>query len=347
MDLIKPINIKVDKLSPDQPLTAVEMGKLWATYVGNSMTKGILQYFLKNVKDEDIKLLLENGLRLIEDFLERIDVFFKKENFPIPIGFTEKDVNLDAPRLFEDEFYVHYLKYTAKAGMSIYSIAIPLVMRDDIRQFFVHCNECTTNLIEQTNKILMGKGFIIKPPELPIPEKVDFVKKQKFLNGFFGDVRPLHALEVTHLYDNMENNITSKALLIAFSQVAGKDEIREFMERGKQITDRAVMNFQEKLHQDNLPSPSLIDHLVTPSTDAPFSDKLMLFHKVDMFSIKIRNMGNSMAVNGRRDIGAMYLKSLSDFALFVEDGGNILIENGWMEQPPTAIDRDNLRTKQV
>ncbi|WP_404328792.1 DUF3231 family protein [Mesobacillus maritimus] len=166
------------------------------------------------------------------------------------------------------------------------------------------------------------------------------MKKQKFLNGFIGDVRSLHALEVTHLYDNMENNITSKALLIAFSQVAGKDKIREFMERGKQITDRAVINFEEKLHQDNLPSPSLIDHLVTPSTDSPFSDKLMLFHKVDIFSIKIRNMGNSMAVNGRRDIGTMYLKSLSDFALFVEDGGNILIENGWMEQPPTAIDRE-------
>jgi hypothetical protein len=343
MDLIKPINIKVEKLSPNQPLTSAEMGKLWVTYVGNSMTKGILQYFLKNVKDEDIKTLLTNGLRLIQNFLETIETIFKKEDFPIPIGFTEKDINLDAPRLFKDEFYVHYLKYTAKAGLSIYSIAIPLVMREDIRQFFKHCNSCTTSFLEQINNVLIGKGFIIKPPDFPIPEKVDFVKKQKFLNGFIGDVRPLHALEVIHLYDNIENNITSKALLLAFSQVAGKSQIREFMERGQQVTDRAVRNFKEKLHQDNLPSPSLIDHLVTPSTDSPFSDKVMLFHKVDMFSIKIRNMGNSMAVNGRRDIGAMYLKTLSDFALYVEDGGNILIENGWMEQPPTAIDRDKLR----
>ncbi|WP_404328793.1 DUF3231 family protein [Mesobacillus maritimus] len=121
MDLIKPINIKVEKLSPEQPLTSVEMGKLWVTYVGNSMTKGILQYFLNNVKDEDIKVLLENGLRLIVNFMGTVEDIFTKENFPIPIGFTEKDVNLDAPRLFEDEFYVHYLKYTAKAGMSIYS----------------------------------------------------------------------------------------------------------------------------------------------------------------------------------------------------------------------------------
>lgn len=29
MDLIKPINMKVEKLSPNQPLTSAEMGKLW------------------------------------------------------------------------------------------------------------------------------------------------------------------------------------------------------------------------------------------------------------------------------------------------------------------------------
>jgi hypothetical protein len=33
------------------------------------------------------------------------------------------------------------------------------------------------------------------------------------------------------------------------------------------------------------------------------------------------------------------------FALYVEDGGNILIENGWMEQPPTAIDREKLTSE--
>ena len=66
----------------------------------------------------------------------------------------------------------------------------------------------------------MAKGFYIKPPQIPIPEKVDFIKKQNYLNGFFGDIRSLHALEIAHLYDNIENNITSKALLIGFSQVA-------------------------------------------------------------------------------------------------------------------------------
>ncbi|MCM2535776.1 DUF3231 family protein [Neobacillus pocheonensis] len=29
-------------------------------------------------------------------------------------------------------------------------------------------------------------------------------------------------------------------------------------------------------------------------------------------------------------------------AAFAEDGANIMIENGWLEEPPMAVDRDEL-----
>lgn len=345
MDLIKPINISSDKLSPDQPFTAIELGKLWAAYLGNSMSNRILSYFLKNVEDEHVKILLENGYNLTVDFMKTIEKFLTNDKAVIPIGFTEEDVNLGAPRLFEDQFYVHYLKYAAKAGLSLYAIAIPLTLREDIREFFIHCSTCTTILLGQINNVLIEKGYIIKAPTIPVPTKVDFIQKENYLNGFFGDVRELHALKITHLYDNIENNITSKALLIGFSQVAKKDKVRNYFVRGKEITDKEVQRFQDKMHKGNLPFPSQIDHLVTDSTFSPFSDRIMVFHKVDMFAIKIRSFANSMAVNGRRDIGLMYMKSLSEVSLFVEDGANIMIENGWMEQPPKAIDRENLASK--
>ena len=111
------------------------------------------------------------------------------------------------------------------------------------------------------------------------------------------------------------------------------------------MTVKAVGNYREKLALENLPSPSLLDHLVTASTFSPFSDKIMLFHKVDMFSMRIRAFGNSLAVSARRDLALMYLKTLADISLFVDDGANILIDNGWMEQIPEAIDRENLASK--
>ncbi|KAA0549853.1 DUF3231 family protein [Bacillus sp. BGMRC 2118] len=339
MTSLKPINVTSPKTDVTEKLTAAEMGKLWATYTGNSMAKCILSYFLHHVDDSEIKILVENAYSLCETFMKKTEEIFTKDNFPIPKGFNvEEDVNLNAPRLFEDEFYVHYLKYTAKAGMSIYSVGYPLVYREDIRDFFRYCMESTMDLMDQIKTLLMHKGFIIKPPVIPVPDRVKFVH-QEFLNGFFGHVRPLHALEITHFYDNIENNVTSKALILAFSQVVKDEKIRKLFEKGKEMTQHNLERYFQKLHDESLPSPSLLDHLITNSTFSPFSDKIMLFHKVDMFSMKIRAFGNSVAVNGRHDVGLAYAASLAKISVFVEEAARLMIENGWMEQPPYAAER--------
>ncbi|WP_342048824.1 DUF3231 family protein [Bacillus sp. OTU530] len=323
-------------------LTATEMGKLWATYMGNTMSQCVLSHYFQHVEDPDIKKVLDHALYLNQSILKNIKEIFIAEHFPVPIGFTKEDVNVDAPRLFSDQFYLHYLRYLSKAGMSIYSIAVPLMTRKDIRGFFTHTLEATVQLINEVDQVLMAKGFLTKPPIIPIPSQVDFVKKQSYLKGFFGNTRPLHALEITHLYENMENNVTSKALLLAFSQVAQDDQVRQFFVRGKELTDKQLETCSEKLYNENLPSPSSLEHLVSASTISPFSDKLMLAHKIDMFSMKIRTYGNGASLNGRRDIGAMYTKFLADIGFYVEDAANIMIDYGWMEQPPQAVNRDEL-----
>ncbi|MBU5211212.1 DUF3231 family protein [Heyndrickxia oleronia] len=342
METIKPIQINTDKEIKYEKLTSAEMGKLWATYMGNSMSIQILSYYLQNVEDTDIENLLKNALNLSKEFLAKITEIFQKESFPLPVGFSSDDVNLGAPRLFEDPFYVHYLKYVAKAGLSIYTIAIPLMYRDDVKSFFQDSMDKTMQLMEQINSILMKKGLIKKPPTIPTPDKATFASEH-FLNGYIGDVRSLHALEITHLYDNIENNVTSKALITAFSQVARNKNIRDLFIKGKRMTEKNVDHYIQKLHDENLPSPSLLDDLITKSEFPPFSDKLMLFHKVDMFSMKIRTMGNSLAVNGRSDIALMYVKSLTNIGRFVGEGSKIMMKNNWMEQPPFALDRENIK----
>ena len=343
MKTIKPIKLNTYKTDINENLTSAEMGKLWATYMGNSMGKCILSYYLQHVEDSDIKTLLENALKLSVEFMKITEGIFQKENFPIPKGFSEEDVNLGAPRLFQDEFYVHYLKYASKAGMSIYNVAIPLVYRKDVSEFFRYCMDCTMDLMNQIKEILMNKGLIIKPPLIPIPDKVEFVH-QDFLNGFFGHVRPLHALEIAHFYDNIENNVTSKALIMAFAQVAKDEKIRKLFEKGRDLTTTNIQNYMQKLHDENLPAPSFLDDLVTTSTFSPFSDKIMLFHKMDMFSMKIRGFGNSIAVNGRHDVGLVYTKSFTKIASFVESAAKIYIEKGWMELAPHAPEREKLAT---
>lgn len=338
MNVMKAIKLSPKELDENQAFTSAEMGKLWATYVGNSMSKQILSYFLQHCEDQYIKTLLENGLALGRDFMQRIEEFFKKEKFPVPIGFTQDDVNLGAPRLYQDEFYAHYLKYAAKAGMSLYSVAIPLVMKEDVREFFIYCFKCTSIFLGQINNVLIERKYIPKVPTIPVPKGIDFVNQQSYLSGFVGDVRPLNAMEIIHLFDNIENNVTSKTLLLGFYQTVQDEKIKALFKRGLGMTDKSVKQYMEKLHTEHMQTPSYLDHLVTTSTYPPFSDKIMLFHKVDMFSMKIRAFGNSLAVSPRRDLGLLYGRSLMNIGIFVDDGANILINKGWLESPPQAFD---------
>lgn len=329
----------------NEKMTSAEQGKLWATYMGNTMAVCVLDYMLHHVEDQEIKAVVEHALRLSVQFVKEIKQIFIQEGFPIPQGFNKDDVNVEAPRLFADEFYLHYLKYTSKAGISLYGIAVPLMVRSDIRNFFTQCVESTMKLINRVNELLIAKGLMTPPPFTPYPSKVDFIKRQSYLNGFLGDVRPLHALEIAHLYDNIENNATSKAALIGFSQAAKLEQARSYLLRGKHIAAKQYDILSEMLQKEDLPSPPLLDALVTTSTFSPFSDKLMLFHKLDMFSMRIRTYGNALSLSSRHDIAEKYGRMLLEIGNFAEDGANILIDHGWMEQPPEAADREAIATK--
>lgn len=323
-------------------LTAAEMGKLWATYVGNTMGKCVLGYFLQHVDDKEIEENLQYALGLCEEYIQTIEGIFKQADFPIPVGFTNDDVNLEAPRLYEDDFYLHYLQYLGKAGVSIYSVAIPLVTRRDIRDFFVKALQDTSKLMVNVTEALLSRNTSVNPPVLPPPQGVDFITKQSFLNVFFGKVRPLQGLEIAHFFGNLNNDITSKAIITGFVQVARSEKVRQYLERGKKLNQKHIDLMSDKLSKDGLPFPQSIDHLVRPSTEPPFSDKLMVYHKIDMFSMKIREYANGASLNGRKDIGALYAKCQLDVSLYVEDGANLMIDQGWLEQPPEAIDRDEL-----
>ncbi|MFD1953029.1 DUF3231 family protein [Paenibacillus thailandensis] len=343
---LEPVEVSLteenDSVKVKSALTSAEVGKLWTTFMGNSMARCVLRYFLQHVDDGDIRQVLEEGLRLADRFAQTASNILTGDGHPLPVGFTEEDVNLGAPRLYADEFYLHYLKYTGKAGISIYGIAVPLMSRRDIREFFTECLSSTIKLMNDVNDLLDAKGFLIKPPYIPAPEKIDFVKKQRFLNGFFGDVRPLQALEITHIYDNLQNNATSCAVLVGFCQTAKIDQVRQYFKRGKEIVLKQYDILTRLLHKDDLSSIPLMNHLVTDSTVSPFSDKLMVTHKMDMFTMRTRTYGNALSFSARHDVTAAFARFIIEVGNYVEDGANTLIDMGWMEQPPQAADREAL-----
>lgn len=325
--------------------TSGEIGNLWNIYMANSMARCMFRHFLLNVEDKEIEDCLLAADELSKKILSQLENLFTTEGMAVPQGFLDADVNENAPKLFSDSFYLSYLDMMVKYGALYYSVALPGFSKMDLRHLITDINISTLNLSNKVTEVMLEKGLHVRPPYIPIPSEVSFVEKQSFFNGYFGDKRPLTAMEITHLFLNIQVNAVKTVLVMGFSQVAKHEEVRDYFLRGKKINIKQHNILSQIMYKEELPVSIPSQFMVTESTEAPYSDKLMLFHISNLSSAKVRNFGDSMAVSTRHDLGATYIRFLMETANFAEDGGNIQIEHEWLESQPGNVDR-NLLAKQ-
>jgi hypothetical protein len=152
-----------------------------------------------DVEDPDIRSVLEYALDLEKKHIEVVTDIFKEEKIPIPTGFTEKDVNLNTPRLYPDTFMLYYIQNMGASGINSYSVALPNVARKDIREFYTSCISSSAEIYNRASNILQEKGLFIRSPYIPYPSQGKFVHKQHFLAGWMGDQRPLTTIEISFL----------------------------------------------------------------------------------------------------------------------------------------------------
>jgi len=322
--------------------TSGEIGNMWNIYMANSMAVCMFKHFLLNVEDEEIKNCLMAANNLSKKILADVVYLFEQEGATVPKGFSDEDVNAGAGRLFSDSFYLNYLDMMVKYGALYYSVSLPSISKIELRNFITDVNISTLQLSNQVTELMLNKGLHVRPPLIPAPKNVTFVEKQSFFNGFFGDKRPLTALEISHLFTNIQVNAIKTILVMGFSQVAKHEEVRNYFLRGKKINIKQHNILSQILNKEDLPVSVPSQFKITDSTEAPYSDKLMLFHISNLSSAKVRNFGDSMAVSPRHDLGSTYTRFLMETANFAEDGGNLQIENDWMERPPGNVDRNQL-----
>ncbi|WP_053362214.1 DUF3231 family protein [Bacillus sp. FJAT-27251] len=327
------------------PLTAAEMSTLWTQYINDTLASCVGNYFLEKVEDEEVRPIIIMSLDIAARNLSIMKDLFNKENFPIPLGFTNEDVIPKAPRLFTDSFVLMYLRQMSILAMAANSAALGVVTRADVVDFHKSVLTASVKLQDVTRELMLKQGTYIRPPVLPIPDKVDFVEKQQFLSGFFGPKRALTSTEVTHLFLNIQTNSIGKALITGLAQVAEREDIKQYLLRGKQLATKHVKIFGNFLIKEDLPAPMSWETAVTDSTAKVFSDKLILFHVLGMIAAGVGNYGMAMAASPRRDLAAQYASLIPEISFYAEDGANLLIKHGWMEEPPQAEDRNKLITE--
>ncbi|MFC4023274.1 DUF3231 family protein [Oceanobacillus longus] len=324
-------------------LTAAEVSALWISYQSNTMGLCGLRHFLRHVKDEQIKGILEKALTITKQNIEKETTFFKQEGYVIPQGFTEHDVIDGAPKLFSDKLYLEYILNITNISLNMYSASLTAAARTDVIDYFSTNLIGTQELHKLSKELAKEKGVYLRGPLIPKQKQIDFVKKQSFLAGWFAERRPLLGVEIANLVLNAKQNALGQAVITGFSQVAQSKEVRRFFERGRDISGKHVEIFESILNDDYLSDGAyLLTSEVTDSTTPPFSDKLMLFLVSMLIGYGIGQYGVSMSVSPRRDLGAHYTRLIAEIAQYAEDGANIMINNGWMEQPPMAADRKEL-----
>lgn len=319
--------------------TSGELSYLWVAYEYETMASCGMKSFLLYVEDEPTKELLKETITISTERIEQVKEFFTAEKCPIPLGFTEDDINVNAPRLFSDVLYIEFMLQLTKLELPHYSLAFVEVTKPYLQRFYEKAIKDSMNLEMKMKKLAMDKGIYIPTPRIPTPKQVE----DNFLAGWFGEKRPLLGMEIAHLVFNAKRNGIGQAVITGFSQVAQSKEVRKFFERRREIAGKTVDIFSSILHDHYLPTSSMIwTSEVTDSTEAPFSDKLMMKMITTLISSGMSSYGLAMSMSARRDLGAKYARLLTEVAQYADDGAEIIIKNGWMEQPPIAANRKDL-----
>ncbi|MBP1948267.1 DUF3231 family protein [Virgibacillus litoralis] len=333
----------MENLKKNIPLTSAEISSLWTSYQNETMTICGIKYFLQHVDDDQIQSILEQVLAVSEENKSKLTNFFNNENYPIPHGYTEKDIDLQAPRLFADKLYLEYMLNLTILLVTAYGTALGLAERTDVIKYYSNCLNTTQGLHSKIKELSKEKGIYIRSPKIPKPRQIDFVKKQKFLSGWFGDRRPLLGIEIANLVFHAKRNALGQAVIAGFSQVAKSKEAKRYFERGRDISGKHVNIFTSILHEEYLSNGTLLLlSEVTDSTVPPFSDKLMMSLVTLLTASGIGQYGMAMSASPRHDLGVHYTRLIAEVAHYSDDGANIMINNGWMEQPPIAADRKEL-----
>ena len=113
-------------------LSSSELGTLWMTYQSKTMIQRMLEYFIAQADDTRAKEIMQDTHIKIINYMEDIKNILKNEGAVIPVGFTEQDVNIGVPKLYDNMFDIMFLRLLKEISMGLHALHINMAYRKDI-----------------------------------------------------------------------------------------------------------------------------------------------------------------------------------------------------------------------
>ncbi|WP_150909163.1 DUF3231 family protein (plasmid) [Niallia taxi] len=329
--------------SREVPITSSELANLWMTYQEKTMLLRILEHFIEHA-DVEAKQLLQMHYDSTIKAVDLITEIFKEEGAAIPIGFTANDLNKGVPKLFDFLYDIMYLHMMTKVEMSLFSLFCGISYREDINNLFINLTAESQAMNNQVTQYLLKKGVLVRPPFVSMPKEVHFVQENQYRNGFglFGEKRSLNTIEVSLIHHAIETNLAGMQLMIGFAQVAENKAVQEYLVKGMKLSKKIEVDLGEFLRHSYIEPPATHAGKATDSKVAPFSDKLMMYNTSLLTSFGLGTNALGGAFSLRNDLPTKMSLLAKDIYTFAQEGGKIMIKNGWMEEPPQMEDRNKL-----
>ncbi|WP_157318708.1 DUF3231 family protein [Paenibacillus anseongensis] len=325
-------------------ISSSELGTLWLTYQQKTLILRVLDYFIAKTEDHEARNIMGGLWQDLDHYVNKITKLFENQGIVVPVGFTKGDVNLEAPKLYDNGFDIMFLRILKEISMGMYTLNLNMSYQGEVMDIYEGLTVITQNIYKRSTEYLLKKGILTTPPKVTMPIANEFIESKDYLSGFnlFGDKRALNTIEVGILHHGIETNNVGLQLISGFAQCANTPEVKEYFVKGMELAKKQITIFEDILLQSNIQFSATSGSTVTTSTMAPFSEKLMMFciHLLNTFGMVSSSFGTIFTL--RNDLNLKAGLIAKDIYVYTHDGIKLMIKHGWLEEPPQMEDRKQL-----
>ncbi|MBG9656495.1 DUF3231 family protein [Cytobacillus firmus] len=326
------------------PLSVSEIGTLWQTYQEKTLIMRFLEYFIEKSDEQEARNILGGLWQELNFYVKEMEELFSDQGMVKPVGFTSADVNLEAPKLYDNGFDIMFLRVLKEVSMGLYTLNMNMTYNKKVLSIYEGLTTVTQKIYKLSTFYLLEKGILSLPPKVTMPKNIEYIKSKKYMDGFklTGDKRALNDLEIGILHHNMEANNIGMQLITGFAQCAQNKEAKKYFLKGKELAKKQIKMMEEILLEGDVQFSATSGATVTTSTVPPFSDKLMMHCIYILNGFSLVGSGTGAFFSLRNDIAMKSMILAKDIYFYAQEGIKIKIKNGWFEEPPQMEDRPGL-----
>lgn len=317
-------------------MSSSELGALWMTYQKKSMILRILDYFIEKADDQKAKELMSELRSQLHPIILKMKTTLENEGAAVPEGFTKKDVNLEAPKLWDNGLDIMLCRVLKEISMGMYVLHLTMAYRQDIIKLYKDMSEITENFYGHFTQYLLDKNLYTRPTYVSMPTATNYIADEDYLKGtnIFGKKRPINTVEFGNIYRTIETNITGMQLLNGFIQTTKDEDVKKYFTDGIQLAKEIISEFSNILLENNIQPPATPGGTVTNSTITPFSEKLMMFCNYLLSGFSLGGGGFSAGFSLRKDLQSKNVLFGKDIYQYQLNGIQLMVSKGWFEEPP-------------